>query len=77
MIVALTLPAGQYEIFADEMAEKMIGNKFVAKVGDTAEGVGTILAAKVVDDGRAVELTIDWPKELPLRTGRIIWGDAS
>jgi hypothetical protein len=52
---------GEFERFADEAAESVVGKTFVAKVGDYPEGVGIVVEAKVVDEGRVLELTVEWP----------------
>jgi hypothetical protein len=57
--------AGQHERFALEAAESMIGKTFDAKVEERVVGVGTIIAAQIVENGHAIDLIIEWPEDLP------------
>jgi hypothetical protein len=63
--LVMRIPAPQDSRFTQEAAESMVGQMFDAKRewdGRLAiEGVGTILAAKVVEDGRFIEAEIEWP----------------
>ena len=59
--------AGTWERFSEEAAASMVGKDFQAKVGEQPIGTGRVIHAKVVDEGHAVELTVDWPGEVPGR----------
>jgi hypothetical protein len=65
MTFTFRIPAGPGNLFAPSAAESMIGQTFTAKVEQDAVGTGIVLAALVVDDGHALNLTVEWPKEAP------------
>lgn len=61
MIISFQYPAGQHERWAESAAQGLIGQTFTAKIEDREIGVGKVLGANVIDEGRALDLTIEWP----------------
>lgn len=66
MKVTINIPAPTYSKFTKEAVKAMIGQDFRAKHEEKDVGLGKILAAKVINDGKAIEATIEWPVELPV-----------
>ena len=60
MILTLKLPSGPHELFSHEAADNMAGQTFEAKSAGVL-GVGQVLEAEVVEYGRAILLTVEWP----------------
>lgn len=63
MILTVKLPAGPYELFSRTAADNMPGRAVNCKSENGDVGVGQIMAAEVVENGRALALTIDWPDD--------------
>ena len=63
MILTLKLPAGPHELFSHDVADNMPGQSFEAK-DDGIRSVGQVLDAEVVEYGRAILLTVEWPNPL-------------
>jgi hypothetical protein len=63
-IVKIILPAGPHERWGKGGTDGMIGQDFTAKHEDTPVGSGKVIDAKVIDEGRALEITVEWPEEL-------------
>ena len=61
MLLSFRIPAKQYERFAPDAAESMIGQEFTAKIEDTPLGLGIVLDAKVIENGSAIEIKVEWP----------------
>ena len=63
MILTLKLPAGPHELFSHDVADNMPGQSFEAKNADLS-GIGQVLEAEVIEYGRAILLTVEWPDSL-------------
>ena len=59
--ISFRIYGGQFDRFAPEAAQSLIDKTFDAKIEQKTVGVGVVKSAKVVDDGRAIELTVKWP----------------
>lgn len=61
MHVGFRHPAGEFECFTENAARGMIGQTFVLKNEQTPIGEGRVVDAVIVDDGQAIDLTVDLP----------------
>lgn len=61
MILTLNLPAGPHELFSHDAADNMPGQTFS---GSDVLSVGRVLNAEVVEYGRAIQLTVEWPNSV-------------
>jgi hypothetical protein len=59
------IPASAYERFSPEAAKGMVGKSFTAKIEDAPIGEGVVLSARVVHDGEAIEVMVEWPDNVP------------
>lgn len=66
MLVSFHLPANEHERFSPEAAQGLIGQTFQANFELSGHklplGVGTVLEAVVVNEGRGIDIQVDWPE---------------
>jgi len=60
VILSLKLPAGPHELFSHDAADNMVGQTFTSDDNGIL-GIGSVVAASVVEYGRAIQLTVEWP----------------
>lgn len=60
--ISFIQPAKENERWSDEAAESMIGQPFLASVEGHPAGFGVVVDAGVMDDGKALALTMDCPE---------------
>lgn len=65
MDLVVLIPAGRFSRWTEEAAKSLIGKTFKATEFGKDIGEGKVLKAAVVDERRAMEVTIDWPKDIP------------
>ena len=56
-------PAPDHTVFSPWLPETMKGKKFLAKIEGVTVGEGTVVSAEVLNLGRAMNITVDWPEE--------------
>lgn len=61
MIIKFRYPAGPNATFDDTVAIGLVGQTFTAKVETAPIGKGKVIAAEIVDERRAIDLTVEWP----------------
>jgi hypothetical protein len=61
MILKCKHYARPFERFSLDAFESSIGTSFVAKVNDEHVGIGKLLSANVIEEGKIAELEIEWP----------------
>lgn len=61
MLVSFRHPAGEFECFTESAARSMIGQTFVLKEEQKSVGEGSVVDAVLVDNGQAIDLTVDLP----------------
>lgn len=63
MIINFKYPLGPNTIFSEQSVEHLVDSPFSAKLENKEIGIGKVVAAKLIEEGRFLDLTLEWPDD--------------